>query len=753
MLKPKSLLLLVGLAAAAGFAAVKDAETSVTWSSKGTVTDSTGTHYTEQIVITGNTDMAGLAFNRFARRSEMTNPLDTLHEIVPGYYYITSAQFGQGLDTVIIEIDTKGWLVNRSYAPDGFHRVMKDGTTAPVTYTRAPITRPEQWRAGTRDLMPYGPQVYDFNASLADARVPGVYDIIPSFNKVELLPGGTSSDPVIHTVIDPSYAVEDHPRYVEMELVDGTLTIKSANANAAKSAQRIFEAKVLRPNNDKELPDARFVFDPDFEWRGMMIDIARNFQSPETLEDILNLMADNGLNKLHFHPVDDEAWRIELPSLPELTQVGSRRGWGKDENDHLFQIFTGDGNPDNLSNSSNGYYTRDQFIHLLRTANDLGIDVITEIEMPGHARAARMAMERRAADGDPSYRLLHDGDTSKYTSAQSFHDNVMNPALESTYKFIETVIDDIVDIYKEAGVPMTGFHIGGDEVAKGAWDGSDIARRFMEENGIKDQHALHAYFVRRVAKMLKDRNIPMYGWQEIALDHGDAYDAEIAPLTGGVDCWSTIVKAGQTPVPVRSVSGGYPTLLSNVEHLYFDLSYSPHPEEPGLNWGGYVNEFTAFDAYADQICPVPEGAEGRVIGLNAHCFAETLRSADQLLMYLTPKIFGLAERAAHRDTTYTVPEFNRIIGDKELPALEKQYAANGRGRVHLNQPGIKIIDGLVYMNAPYSGGEIRYTTDGTEPDSSSTLYTAPFNPGGATDIRARYYRNNTESVTTYMPRD
>lgn len=740
------------LAAAMSTAAVPTDSTYVTWTSLGTQTDAQGNHYVERIVVTGNTDFKKLAFNRFARKSKMLNPLDTLHEVVPGYYYITSARFGTGADSVVIDIDTRGRLVNRSYAPDGFHRVLADGSTAPVSYTRTPITRPEQWRAGTTDPMPYGPAIYDFNASLASAPQPGVYDIIPSFKKVTLLPGGgTCVDPTVDIVIDDKYAVEGRPEHVTLRLADNKLTIRSASAKAAASAQRVFTAKVLRPNAGQPLPDAEFVYDPDFQWRGMMIDISRNFQTLETLEDILHLMADNGLNHLHFHPVDDEAWRIELPSLPELTAVGGRRGWGTDEHDHLYQIFTGDGNPDNLNNSSNGYLTRDQFIHLLRTANDLGITVITEIESPGHARAARLAMERRAANGDPSYRLVHDGDTSRYTSAQSFHDNVMNPALESTYKFMETVFDDIIDIYREAGAPLEGIHIGGDEVAKGAWNGSDVARKFMADNNITDQHQLHAYFVRRVAKILADRNIPVYGWQEIALGHGDEYNTEIAPLTGGVDCWSTIVKKGDTPVPVRSVMNGYPTLLSNVEHLYFDLSYSAHPEEPGLNWGGHVNEFTAFDTYADQICPIPDGAKGKVIGLNAHCFSETLRNPDQLFMYLTPKIFGLAERAAHTDTTYTVAMFNRIIGDKELPALQKRYAKNHRGTMHINQPGIKIIDGMVHMNAPYNGGEIHFTTDGTEPTADSPLYTTPFATDSCYDIRARYFRNGAASVTTYMP--
>lgn len=728
--------------------------TNVYWQSLGDVEDENGWHYVQRITVTGDKDFRGLAFNQFARKMTMVNPLDTLTEIVPGYYLITSPRFNNETDSVVIEIDTRGFMMNCSYQPDGFHRVLHDNTSAPVNTHREPLTNPDIHHAFQLDAYPRAEQIYDFNESLITDWKPGVYDILPSFSSIKLMNNGkTVQNPVIEIVTGPEYYVDNAPEHATITVANNKVTVTAANERAAKTAKRVFEAKVIRPNNGKPLPEAVLTFNPKFEWRGMMIDIARNFQTPETLKDILDLMADNGLNKLHFHPVDDEAWRIEMPSLPELTEVGSRRGWGLNEDDHLYQIFTGDGNPDNYTNTSNGRYTKDEFIDVLRHAYHLGIDVVTEIESPGHARAAIRAMEKRAKNGDASYRLIEDNDTSVYTSAQSFHDNVMNPALESTYKFMETVIKDIKTIYEEAGVPLTGIHIGGDEIARNGWSGASKAQKFMKDNDIADERELHAYFVRRIAKILKDNEIPMYGWQEIALDHGAEYDAEIAPLTGGVNSWSTLVKEGQTPVPVKSVMGGYPTILSNVNHFYFDLSYSAQPQEPGLSWGGHTNEFTAFNGYADVLCPAPADAKGRVIGLNAHLFAETFRSADQLLMYITPKIFGLAERAAHPDTTYTEAQFNTIIGTKELPQLEERYKANNRGYVHVNQPGIKIIDDIVYMNAPYEGlGLIRYTTDGTEPDENSPIYTSPFARNDNTDIRARYYVNSSQSVTTYSKR-
>ncbi|MDE6395737.1 MAG: family 20 glycosylhydrolase, partial [Muribaculaceae bacterium] len=558
----KSNLITLALLSAAISGGAQTAPTTVDWTTPGNVGSGADAHYVQRFVLRNIGDgVAGMAFNQFARRMSTLNPEDTIRELVPGYYYVASPRFANAGDSLVIEIMTRAHLVNSSYAPDGVHLVKTDGTTAPVVYTRRPITRPEQWKRQGRDPMPYGDLIYSQNQARSTDWTPSPYDIIPSFKKITLLEKGQTPD-----LTNPS----DRPGLIKILVRDGRPMFHGTNGPNLIAARNVYNAKIGSVNNRADLPDAVLEFEPDMEWRGLMIDVARNYQQPETIKDVLRLMADNGLNKLHFHLVDDEAWRLEIAPLPELTAVGSRRGWGTDETDHLYQIFTGDGNPDNYTNSSNGHLTRDQFKDIILTAYELGIDVIPEIESPGHARAAIRAMEARAKNGDSSYRLIHDGDTSVYTGAQSFHDNVMNPALPGPYKFMETVIDDIIAMYNEAGVPLKGIHIGGDEVPKGAWNGSEVARTFMEENNLADQHAFHAYFVTRIAKMLADRGIPMHGWQEVALGHSPEYDGQIAPVTGGINCWSTIIKKGEKPVPLRAGEGGYPVIISNVAHLYFD---------------------------------------------------------------------------------------------------------------------------------------------------------------------------------------
>lgn len=725
--------------------------TSVHWSITREGTDSASRpYYVQRLVVRGNLNFPRLCFNQFARSMRLTDPRDTLIELVPGYYAIASPRLmmhnpdspstdvyanPKDEDSVVFEIQTRGRFVNISYAPDGFHRVNADGTTDKIERYLTPVQR---------NMTDYAAEVYRHNENMKTDLTADFYDVIPSYKKV--VPGqpGAMSRVDIPGFVDIN---PENPDYYRIE-VRGDSAVIYCRADRRWANYIAFNSKVLsRRDSLGRIPDVVIEDWPDMPWRGLMIDIARNFQRPQTMKVVLALMASNRLNRLHFHITDDEAWRLEIPGLPELTDVGAHRGYTLDERTCLKQIFAGDGNPRNGNGTSNGYYTRDEFIDLIRTAHNMGIEVVPEIESPGHARAAIRAMEaRRLNCGDVNFRLIEDGDSSQYTSAQAFHDNIMNPALESTYRFMEKIIDEIASMYKDAGVPLIGIHIGGDEVPRGAWDGSTAVAQLKKRKGLKSQTQVHAYYIQRVAAMLAARHIPMHGWQEMALGHDDEYNKAIAPITGGVNCWSTLPRQGNGSVTDRVVLAGYPTLLSNVNHLYFDLAYSRDPQEPGLAWGGYVDEFAAFNAYAHRLCPAMDKAPGKVIGLNAQVFGETIRSAAQLKSYLMPKILGLAERAWNCDSTYSEAQFNDIVGTRDLPFYASQSL-----NVHLRQPGIRIEGNTALINSPYPTSSevvIRYTLDGTDPNENSPIYTASVSiPNKCREVRAAAYAFGTRSLT------
>lgn len=723
---------------------IANAKTTVIWENLGNNKDASGENfYIQRFTIKGNIDKINrLCFNQFARKMKPLNSVDSVVEIVPGYYYLTSPQFGSKADSVVIDIRVKGTLAAICYAPDGIHTVDSRGLTSSVKYTRRSIIeRPNQWSIEGKDRMPYGDDIYRINESLVCNDPISIYDVIPSFKSVKLIGGNyegngeVKSQPISH----------ENPEFYRITISTDNVLIEYASEKALNIANRVLTTHNYIPGDGTPLPCAVIEDYPDLPYRAIMIDIARNFQRVSDMQTIVQMLARYRLNTLHFHFCDDEAWRLEIPGLPELTNVGARRGYTLDERNHLVQIFAGNGDPNTAEGTANGYISRDEFINFLRYCKEYGIDVVPEIESPGHARAAIKSMEARYRNtGDATYRLIEDGDTSRYTSAQAFHDNVMNPALPGPYKFMEKVIDELITMYREAGATLTAIHIGGDEVPRGAWNGSKAAQELINTKKLDGEKGLHAYFVRQLAKILSQRGIKMNGWQEIAVGHTPEYNAEISPLVGGVNCWSTLTSHGHGGVTREAVNAGYPIILSNVNHFYLDMMYNYHPLEKGLNWGGTVDEFNSLAGYPAQLCPTDKTTKGRIVGISGQVFAETMRSFPQLQSFLLPKMLGLAERAWNNSATYTPAQFNNIICNKELPRL----AVRG-WNFHLRQPGIIVENGMVKMNSPYPGVVIRYTIDGSEPTLKSPIYTEPFT-ATASQIRARLYYLGQQSVTTIL---
>ena len=733
------------LSAVSAFAADSQ-PVKVFWESENLPLDSTGVQYYKQTIkVSGPLkDVERICFNQFNRPMEILNPRDTLIELIPNYHAIGSPRFKEvnSGDTLVFEIKTKGTFMALCYAPDGFHVVRSDGSVHGAELERFDISAdPRFYATEKRDLMPYGETVFAMNEQITRPVETSPYDVVPSFKSVKLT-GGTSKVDMNNIVFkDPKGKFE--PEEYTITVKNNRMTVVADKKQWLRLDKRL---KYLYGNGVVTLPNATISDKPSYPYRGVMIDIARNYQNPEQLKRILDLMAVYGFNRLHFHALDDEAWRIEIPALPELTQVGSRHGYWFESGEILPQAYAGDGNPDNMEGTANGYFTRQDYIDMIKYADSLGIAVIPEVESPGHARAAVMAMKHRAEKtGDTSLLLTEEGDTSVYTTPQSFHDNIMNPALEGPYKFMDIIADAFIDMHKEAGVPLIALHIGGDEVPNAAWSGSPAISKLKEKEGLAGNKEIHAYFVKRLADSFNKKGILMSGWQEIALRHSDDYNTEVQPLIYSVNCWNTLPVKGQNIVADDLAAAGYPIVLSNVERFYLDMTYSYHPEERGLNWGGITDEFIALNGYPAELCSAPDA---NIIGLSGQAFAETIRNRANQETMLLPKMLGLAERAWNPERTYSDEAFHAVILS-QIPKWEKDNYA-----YHVRQPGIKLIeDGKCFIvNSPYPDAVIRYTTDGRKP----TVESPQVKPGeridvnGASKIRATLWLNGHQSPTTLL---
>jgi hexosaminidase len=523
---------------------------------------------------------------------------------------------------------------------------------------------------------------------------------------------------------------------------------------------------------------------PDAAYRGMMLDVARNFTTKNNIIKLIDVLSLYKMSVLHLHLTDDEGWRIEIPGLEELTAIGSRRGHTSDERECLYPAFDWGWDASDTATLANGYYTRNDFIKILKYAKQRHIEIIPEVDLPGHSRAAIKAMNARYykyMETDKTkaeeYLLTDFADTSKYLSAQSFTDNVMNVAMPSSYKFVEKVIDEIRKMYTDAGLELKVFHSGGDEVPHGAWEGSAISLNFMKQKGMTEIRDLKDYFVQQVLDMLDKRNIQFAAWQDVALLRNGQCNERFANRNILSYCWNNVPEWKDDEIPYKLANGGYPIILCNVTNLYIDMAYSKHQNEPGLHWGGFVNEFNTFDVLPYDIyksvrrdfsgnlidiehaaktkLPLVKNAQNQIKGLQVQYWAETVRSFEMIEYNMFPKMFGMIDRAwnmqpqwsqSKEEQAYETAKqlYNAKISEKELPRLAK-INVNFR----LSQPGIKIIDGLLYANSYIPNAEIRYTIDGSEPTEQSTLWTEPI-ACNSKQIKAKTFYLGKCSVTTLL---
>ncbi len=530
------------------------------------------------------------------------------------------------------------------------------------------------------------------------------------------------------------------------------------------------------------LPVVTLVDAPRFPYRGLHIDVARNFQTRETLLKMIDLMAFYKLNYLMLYLSEDEGWRIAIESLPELTEVGSRRGHTSKEGINWLHPSYGSGPfPGQEGSFGSGFYSRETFMEILTYAQQRHISIIPTINLPGHSRAAIRAMEARyqrfMKEGNEEkaqeFRLIDPDDQSVYSSAQSYNDNVVCVARESVYRFYETVIDEIISMYRDAGVPLEYFHTGGDEVPEGAWSQSPLCRALMDSvPELADPRNLQGYFLGKVVDILEKKNLKTGGWEEVALMR--TADGQMVPnpaFTGRqVVPWAWNNMGVWANLAYRLTNAGYPVVMCDVSNFYFDFAYDKDPEEPGLYWGGFCDVRNAWQfapyhsfytnlktAMGRNIDPEVEfrglerlnpEARKNILGLQAQLWSETIRGPAMLEYLALPKLIGFAETAWGKARPWESEanpakrkqlmdegwnQFANVLGKRELPRLSR---LSGGFNYRVPPPGAVIEEEYLKANVEYPGLTIRYTTDGSEPTAQSSLYSEPVQVSGEVLLKA-----------------
>lgn len=473
-----------------------------------------------------------------------------------------------------------------------------------------------------------------------------------------------------------------------------------------------------------DIPCMNINDNPRFKYRGLMLDCSRTFFDTEYIKHLLNGLAHYKINNFHWHLADDQGWRIEIKQYPKLTELGAWRGA-----DELLMPAYGSGNERN-----GGFYSQDEIKDIVKYAADRNINIIPEIDLPGHSKAVAVTYPEIVCDID-----------SKHLSVQGESNNVWCVGREENYVMLENIIAEMTTLF-----PSKIYHIGADEVNMNSWRDCDVCQTLMKEKGMKELVELQNYFVRRVEKILAKYGKTMAGWDEI-LDGGDLLETTIPYV------WQNSERG------IKSVKAGQPTVMQVSQYMYFDMKQSP--DERGLKWAAIIplDRVYEFDPIGN--FELTEEEEKLILGPQGGLWTECGQVPGYAHYQLFPKVLVLSEIGWSAYEDRNLDCFKKRLFDNHL---EKLYQMDFEFRVA--PPAVKYENGKLVAEKDYESLVIRYTDDKSVPTSQSPEYNEPITTDkpvnyrfatfykerpsiarGAQNIDLYNYKNPKTTITSNVP--
>lgn len=381
-----------------------------------------------------------------------------------------------------------------------------------------------------------------------------------------------------------------------------------------------------------DLPVVEIRDEPRIGYRALLLDVGRHFFGPEEVKSVIDLMAMHKLNRLQWHLTEDQGWRIEIRKYPELT----RRGAWRDRSDLR---PAEDGRPEKDPQPYGGYYTRQQVREIVRYAADRFIEIVPEIEMPGHAMAALASY--------PWLGCLGEG--YEVPSLWGVKEDVYCAGKDSTFVFLEDVLTEVTDLF-----PYELVHIGGDECPKARWKECPRCQRRMRDEGLGSEEELQSYFVRRIERFLASRNRRMVGWDEIR--------------QGGLSETAIVLSRKREQGLRSALENGNDVIMTPYMNSYFDYYQGSRETEP-LAFGGFLPLRTAYDL--DPFEGLNAEQSRRILGVQCNLWTEFVATLDHAEYMLLPRLAAFAERA------WTGGEGNYPDFLRRLESFSRLYDAQG----------------------------------------------------------------------------
>ena len=457
-----------------------------------------------------------------------------------------------------------------------------------------------------------------------------------------------------------------------------------------------------------ELPCVEISDYPRFAYRGNMFDVSRSFFDKEYILRHLEFLAYHKINKFHWHLTDDHGWRIEIKKYPKLTSVGAWRG----RSEALDPAYNSG------ADAYGGYYTQDEIREIVQFAADRNIEIIPEIDLPGHSKALAVAYPEIVCQTD-----------EELLSVQGETRNVVCAGSEGTYKILDGIFKEICKLF-----PSPYINIGGDEVVMENWKNCPECQAVMKKMGYSSEKQLMQYFVERMEKIASKYGKKIGGWEDIVVSDKISRENMV------------VVWHGKN-VAQKCIDAGFPVVLQDCNNLYFDMKHSS--VERGHTWAAIipVSKVYEFDPYAG--LKLDDASRSQILGVQGGLWTELLFYPPHFAEYqIFPRMCAAAEVGWTSQELRDYESFDARLSGSHFDRMSKMGI-----RFRLPVPSVAASrvggSGLwkVEASTPYSNCVIRFTTDGSTPTTASPVYTSPLYVEHPSSCKfATFYGDNSSIV-------
>ncbi len=485
---------------------------------------------------------------------------------------------------------------------------------------------------------------------------------------------------------------------------------------AVQTMRQLLPTSIEQIDNKKTqnyllLPCLKITDQPRFKWRGLHLDVSRNFFDVKFIKKVIDYLALHKMNIFHWHLVDDQGWRIEIKKYPLLTEIASIR--------EETVIGKNSGKYDGKQYGP-FFYTQDEVRDVVEYARKRNITVVPEIEMPGHTQAVLAAY--------PEYGCT--GKRTKPWTQWGVSKEVYCAGQDKTFTFLQDILDEVCELF-----PSEYIHIGGDECPKVRWEKCPKCQKRIKTEGLKDEHELQSYFITRIEKFLSKKGKRLVGWDEI--------------LEGGLNPNATVMAWRGMHEGVKAAKQHNDVVMSPTSHCYLDYHQSKHLDIEPFGIGGHV---PLKKVYSLEPVPAELSAEEQkyIIGAQVNLWSEYVPTNEHAEYLILPRLSAIAEVnwSAKKDK-----DWNSFA--TRLMKLFDRFNAMG---INFSKSSL-LVNASVYheaengeyqikLESELPSGDIYYTTNGEEPTIKSSKYTKPFNINKTSEIKACSFINGQKSGIT-----